>query len=206
MIDPFCGADDFDVLLSSYCDSMLSARELARLNLLLRSSPVLRRRYLHYMGVHAALGFLVGRYGHNGTDAESDFPLSPPTVETRRSRAHERTVSIRYFRSVCLAVCMILLIGATLASCMWWLSRRSSLTDARKLGRECREDLKRRREHVLTAIFVRQGPAVILRPVLIAWSRGLFRSCSGLGRRSSSWLQPSSNSIRQTASRYAGEY
>ena len=58
MTDADSDLDDFDRLLSSLCDTGLSAEGLARLNGLLRSEPALRRRYLLYMGVHATLGRL----------------------------------------------------------------------------------------------------------------------------------------------------
>ena len=51
--------DDFDLLLSSCCDTGLKTQERARLDGMLRTDPELRRRYLIYMGVHATLHYLI---------------------------------------------------------------------------------------------------------------------------------------------------
>ena len=120
MTDRVCGADEFDVLLSSYCDCGLSGHELAQLNRLLRSSPVLRRRYLHYMGVHAAHGFLVALTAPTARMRESELQVSPPDGRDPTLLCMERTVPGRYFRSAGLAVSILLLIGVTCGSFIWW--------------------------------------------------------------------------------------
>jgi hypothetical protein len=125
MTDADCCADDFDALLSSYCDSRLSADELALLNRLLRSDLALRRRYLHYMGVHASLNYLIARDVPVCPDTESESRAFDPTVGTRHGRARERIGPSRHARSAGLAACVALLVGAT---CGYLVSRpRGSL-------------------------------------------------------------------------------
>ena len=70
MNHPMSPSEELEILLSALCDGQIREEQLARLNELLRLDEQLRRRYVHYMGLHTALQSQI---------AEVD-PVRPPAI------------------------------------------------------------------------------------------------------------------------------
>jgi len=130
MTDSDSCAEDFDQLLSSLCDAGLEPQQVAGLNRLLRSDPDLRRRYLLYMGVHAALHYVIGAPTGGAADPDSqDSHEAPdpgetfgkgPCAECGRSRSYSR------FWSWARAAAAALILAGVGGSIAWWWPRRFS--------------------------------------------------------------------------------
>jgi Concanavalin A-like lectin/glucanases superfamily/FecR protein len=127
MNDHGCDVGDFDRLLSSYCDGVISNRDLARLNQLLRSSPALRRHYLHFVGVHANLSYLIA----GAPSPQSSTRPYPRESDSRggvqRCDSCASAPASRCWRIVGVAACAALLLGGLLGSSFrFWRHRLPS--------------------------------------------------------------------------------
>ena len=125
MTDTEFSPDKFDLLLSSFCDSGLPAPELARFNRLLRSSALLRRRYLHYMGVHATLNYLIRDDVLTCPGPDSDSRQLYQTSGASRCGACDRRASLGRLRFAGLAATAALILCGALGCLAWWWPRRS---------------------------------------------------------------------------------
>jgi hypothetical protein len=114
----FC-PDDFDLLLSSFCDAGLSSAQLARFNRLLRSSAQLRRRYIRYMGVHGTLKYLIADDWLTNPILEANSRHDTRTSSTSRCTACNRRASYRWQRFAGVAVATGMLLCVVLASLAW---------------------------------------------------------------------------------------
>ena len=121
MIGPEVVPPDFDRLLSALCDGVLTPSQMDRLNEFLRSDPGLQRRYISYMGIHAALEYAMGEVTIE-TGGVPDPSAAPP------SRGGWR----RCLRRSGLAAA-VLLAGLAVASA-WW-SRPPVAPGSRPPGR-----------------------------------------------------------------------
>ncbi len=135
MNHPMSPSDELEILLSVLCDGQIREEQLVRLNEILRSSDELRRRYVHYMGLHTAL---------QGRIAESDPVRSPgipslpgsPVGHSERNRASAppsttpatgtATPPARARLSRLVAIAAVLL-GLIFVTRTWWPWRGSPL-------------------------------------------------------------------------------
>jgi hypothetical protein len=120
MTDTEFSPDKFDLLLSSFCDSGLPAPQLARFNRLLRSSALLRRRYLHYMGVHATLNYLIRDDVLTCPGPDSDSRQLYQTSDANRCGACDRRASLGRLRFAGLAATAALILCGALGCLAWW--------------------------------------------------------------------------------------
>jgi hypothetical protein len=136
MTDPEIRGEEFDRLLSTFCDSALSAPDLMRLNWLVRSDPDLRQRYLLYMGVHATLNFLIADNSvmAAGTDGQAgSAPLGQQV--TPGLRGDRRRPAWRVPRRVGgLAASALVLVAGLAGAVGWWRAHRGALREVRQPG------------------------------------------------------------------------
>ena len=116
---------DFDRLLSSYCDRVISNRDMARLNQLLRSNPALRQRYLYFVGVHANLSYLIA----GAPSPESGTRPFPREIgsqaKVQRCDSCACAPPSRSLRIAAVAACAALLLGGLLGSTFRFWPQRS---------------------------------------------------------------------------------
>jgi hypothetical protein len=120
MIDSDCRGDEFDALVSSFCDAGLSAPRLARFNQLLRSSGDLRQRYIAYVGVHATLNYLIANDVVTSPHLEADLPRLGEPAEANYCGACDRRKLYRPRRLAGLAVAAALVLCGAFGAIAWW--------------------------------------------------------------------------------------